>query len=60
MPRKKNWKKSVVKKVLKADGVGSPGSQFSDVGLTHLTDHGGSVPNRGHLSQGPTIYHMWV
>ena len=52
MPRRKNWRKSVVKKVLKADGGGSTGSQFSDVGPTHLTDHGGSVPQLGTSEPG--------
>ena len=46
MPRKKSWRRSVAKKVVR-DGCGSTdGSStgLSDVGLTHLTDHGGSVP----------------
>ena len=49
MPRRKNWRKSVVKRVVKADGGGSPGSQFSDVGQTRLTDYGESVPQLGDI-----------
>ena len=52
MPRKKHWRKSVVKKVVKADGGGSSGSQFSDVGLTNLTDCEESVPQSGTCEPG--------
>ena len=42
-----------MKKVLKADGGGSTGSQFIlDVGPTHLTDHGGFVPQLGTSEPG--------
>ena len=42
-----------MKKVLKADGGCSTGSQFIlDVGPTHLTDHGGSVPQLGTSEPG--------
>ncbi|MCG8078202.1 MAG: hypothetical protein JAY75_18430, partial [Candidatus Thiodiazotropha taylori] len=44
MPRKRNWKKSLAKTVVRAD-AGSPGLHISDVGLTHLLDHGGSKPH---------------
>ena len=41
-----------MKTVLKADDGGSAGSQFSDVGPTHLTDHGGYVPQSGTSEPG--------
>ena len=49
MPCRKNWNKT--KNVVKAGGS----AKFSDVGLTYLTDYGGSVANWGHVSKGPTI-----